>query len=64
MLSLMDATHKANLLKWLLYTVMVRNQYGSYVLAAHILTQKEDSDIIAAALWEIRGYCRDRWTPK
>ncbi|KAN0074029.1 Protein of unknown function (DUF3435) domain containing protein [Elaphomyces granulatus] len=42
----------------------IRNQYGSFVPAAHILIQKEDSDIVAAALREIRGYCRDRWTPK
>jgi MULE transposase domain len=64
MLTLMDATHDSNKLKWLLYTVMVRNQYGSFVPTAHILTQKEDSDIVAVALREIRGYCRDRWTPK
>jgi hypothetical protein len=64
MLSLMDATHDSNKLKWLLYTIMVRNQYGSYVPAAHILTQKQDSDIVAVGLREIRGFCQDRWTPK
>ena len=64
MLSLMDATHDTNKLKWLLYTVMVRNQYGSFVPAAHLLTQKEDSDIVAVGLREIREYCQDRWTPK
>ena len=42
---------------------MVRNQYGSFVPAAHILTQKEDSDIVAV-LRQIREYCQDRWTPK
>ena len=64
MLSLMDATHDSNKLKWLLYTIMVRNQYGSYVPAAHILTQKQDSDIVAVGLREIRRLCQDRWTPK
>ena len=58
----MDATYyEVSKHKWLLCTVMVRNQYGSFVPAAHIRTQKGDSDIVAVGL---RGYCRDRWTLK
>jgi hypothetical protein len=49
MLSLMDATHDSNKLKWLLYTIMVRNQYGSYVPAAHILLR---SRIVISWLWD------------
>ncbi|XTI91557.1 hypothetical protein V2W45_1248666, partial [Cenococcum geophilum] len=45
-----DATHKTNWLRWLLYTIIVRNEYGYWVLGRHFLTKKEDGDIIAKVL--------------
>ena len=43
---LMDATHKTNQLGWLLYTLMVRNDYGSWLPTCHLLTEKPDGDIL------------------
>ena len=59
--TLMDSTHKTNWLDWLLYTVMVRDEYASWVPTAHILTEKEDSDIMAAGLRVLKKWCGDRW---
>ncbi|XTI95515.1 hypothetical protein V2W45_1525787 [Cenococcum geophilum] len=41
-LTLIDATHKTNWLRWLLYTIIVPG--------GHFLTKKENGDIIAKAL--------------
>ena len=42
--------YETNWLKWLLYTIIVRDEYGCWVLGGHFLTKKEDGDIIAKAL--------------
>jgi len=61
-LALMDATHDTNHLKWLLYTLMVRDSSGSWLPLAHFLTQKGDGDIIALALRKIKGW--SGWIPR
>ncbi len=43
----MDSTHKSNQLSWKLFTVMVRDEHGSWILCAHILSDNEDGDIVA-----------------
>ena len=58
----MDATHDTNHLKWLLYTVMVRDSSGSWLPLAHFLTEKGDGDIIALALRKIKGW--SGWIPR
>lgn len=50
---LMDSTHQTSKLSWLLYTLMVRDEYGSWVPGAHIITAHEDSDIVAAGLKQV-----------
>ena len=52
-LAVMDSTHKLNKLQWLLYTILVRSEYGNWIPAAHILIAKEDSHIVASAFAEI-----------
>jgi hypothetical protein len=49
----MDSTHCTNELGWILYNLMVRDEWGSWIVAAHILTAREDSDIVAAGLREV-----------
>jgi hypothetical protein len=55
-LALMDATHGTNKLGWYLYTVMVRDENGTHRPVAHFLTRRQDGDIVAAALKELRGW--------
>lgn len=65
-LTLMASTHQTNWLGWFLYTLLVRDECGSWRPCGHMLAQKEDGDILAAGLqclkqWaggldEIRGW--------
>jgi hypothetical protein len=54
--TLMDSTHKTNYLKWFLYTIMVRDESGSWMPTAHMLTACEDSDIVAAGLTTLKKW--------
>lgn len=47
-LTLMDSTHQTNWLGWFLYTPLVRDECGAWRPCAHIITQKEDGNILAA----------------
>ena len=49
----MDSTHKTNEMGWYLYNLMIRNEEGVWVPGAHMLTMKEDSDIVAAGLRQV-----------
>jgi hypothetical protein len=59
--TIMDSTHNTNFLRWFLYTIMVRDEYGIWIPTAHILTAREDSDIIAEALRVLKRWCSGRW---
>jgi hypothetical protein len=65
-LTLMDATHDSNWLGWLLYTLMVRDDWGSWIPVAHFLAEKEDGDIIVRCLQELKRWCGGRrgWIPR
>lgn len=64
-LTLMDATHCTNWLDWLLYTIMVRDECGSWIPVGHFLTEKSDGDIVCEALKTLKnwvfGHCRRDW---
>jgi hypothetical protein len=60
-LTLMNSTHNTNHLKWKLFTVMIRDEYASWIPAAHMLASNEDGDIIAAFLRQLKQWCRQRW---
>ena len=53
-LTLIDATHNTNSWRWLLYTLMVRDEWGCWIPTAHALCAGEGADILAAALSKIR----------
>lgn len=50
---LMDSIHQTNKLFWLLYTLMVRDEYGSWIPSAYIITARKDSDIVTAGLDQV-----------
>ncbi|KAI9796654.1 MAG: hypothetical protein M1835_003450, partial [Candelina submexicana] len=56
-LTLMDSTHDTNWLGWYLYTTLVRDEHGSWRPVAHIFTEKEDGDVLAAALQVLKQWC-------
>ena len=60
----MDSTHKLNQLSWKLFTVMVRDEHGSWIPGAHMLSDNEDGDIVAVFLQQIKTWCRKSWQLK
>ena len=52
-LTLMDATYCTNEMRWLLYTLMVRDEQGKWIPGAHILTAKEDSDVLELGVKQV-----------
>ena len=59
----MDSTHNTNALKWKLFTVMVRDEYGSFWPSGHMLSSNEDADIIAEFLKTLKKWLRI-WHPR
>jgi hypothetical protein len=57
---MMDSTHNTNYLGWFLYTLMARDECGIWIPTAHILTAREDSDIVAEGLRVVKRWC-GRW---
>ena len=57
-LALMDATHKTNWLDWLLYTIMVRDEAGSWLPVSHFVTKTGDGDIVGVALRRAKDRAR------
>lgn len=45
-LTLMDATRSTHEMKWLLYTLMIRQMHGKWIPGAHLLTAKADGNSI------------------
>lgn len=55
-LTLLDSTHCTNKLGWFLFTLVVRDEQGSFIPCAHFLSSNEDGDIIGASLRVIREW--------
>ncbi len=55
-LTLLDSTHRTNKLGWFLFTLVVRDEQGSFIPCAHFLSSNEDGDIIGASLRVIREW--------
>jgi len=53
-LTLLNSTHKTNHLKWPLYTFQVRDPGGTFLPVTHLLTDGEDSNILTAAMRQIK----------
>ena len=64
--SLMNSTHKVDALDWHLFTIIIRNEYGSYLPCAHMVFSNEDGNIIAEFLRTIKTWCGGRggWQPR
>lgn len=60
-LILMDSTHNTNLLKWKLFTLMIRDGCGCWIPGAHMLAEAEDGDIIGGFLRQIKRWTRRAW---
>jgi hypothetical protein len=60
-LTLMDSTHNSNKLKWYLTTLMVRDEHHSWIPAVYFLHNKQDSEVLAASLRQIKQWCRQKW---
>lgn len=60
-LTLMDATHDTNRLKWYLFTLMVRDENCAWIPVSHMLLQHQNSDIISEGLKVLQEWCGDRW---
>jgi predicted nucleotidyltransferase component of viral defense system len=60
-LTLMNSTHNTNQLKWKLFTLMIRDEYESWILEIHMLIDNENDDIIAKCLCQIKRWCRRTW---
>ena len=55
---LMNSTHNTNQLKWKLFTLMIRDECGSWIPGAHMLSSNEDGDIIGEFLRQIKRWSR------
>ncbi|GBC09883.1 hypothetical protein RclHR1_00920001 [Rhizophagus clarus] len=62
-LTLIDSTHKTNKYDWRLFTLYVRDTYGSWDVGAHFFVSNEDCDTVSEALKIIRSKCR-QWSPR
>ena len=56
----MDSTHNTNGLKWKLFTIMACSEHGQWIPCAHMLSEFEDGDIVAAFLCKIKTWCGGR----
>lgn len=57
-LTFMDFTHNANSLKWNLFTLMIRDEYSSWLSDAHMHASNEDGDLIDEFLRQIKQWTR------
>ena len=51
----MDSTHKSNKWNWRLFTLTVRDKFGSWIPAAQFLVEHEDIVSVAEALQALPG---------
>ncbi|KAI9744337.1 MAG: hypothetical protein M1835_002795 [Candelina submexicana] len=56
----MDSTHDTNWLGWYLYTTLVRDEHGSWHSVTHIFMEKEDGDVLAAALQVLKQWSSEQ----
>ena len=61
-LSLMDATHDMNSLRWYLFTIMVRDGCNMWHPCAHMLCDSQNSNIISQFLRTVKRWCQ--WMPR
>lgn len=62
-LVLMDSTHKTNKHDWKLYTLLVRDAFGSWLPGGHFFVSGEEHNIVAKGLGILKGWAAS-WTPR
>ena len=56
-LTLIDSTHKTNKYDWRLFTLYVRDTYGSWDVGTHFFVSNEDGNTVSEVLKIIRSNC-------
>jgi len=62
-LTIMDSTHKTNKHSWKLYTLLVRDAFGSWVSGGHFFVSGEEQHTVAKGLQVIKRWARS-WQPR
>lgn len=62
-LVLMDSTHKTTKYDWKLYTLLIRNEYGSWLPGGHFYVSGEDKHIVKAGLQQLKLWASN-WQPR
>ncbi|KAF9998378.1 hypothetical protein BGZ80_006797 [Entomortierella chlamydospora] len=62
-LTLMDSTHKTNRYDWRLFTLYVRDSYGTWCIGAHFFFSGEDESVVTKGLRTIRQL-QPKWEPR
>jgi len=62
-LTIMDSTHKTNKHSWKLYTLFIRDAFGSWLSGGHFFVSGEEQYIVAKGLQVIKRWAR-RWQPR
>lgn len=55
-LVLLDATHHTNQWNWYLFTILVRDKYGSWIPAAHFYTESQHAAIVEGGFRAVRSF--------
>ena len=59
----MDSTHKTNKHSWKLYTVLVRDSFGSWLSGGHFFVSGEEQVIVGKGLQVLKRWART-WVPR
>lgn len=63
-LTVMDSTHGTNIHGFNLFTVMVRDSYGTWIPAAHALVESECGELISKTIRTLRDWTANNWKPR
>jgi len=61
--AIMDSTHKTNKHNWKLYTVLVRDAFGTWLPGGHFFVTGEEQNIVGKGLLILKRWARS-WTPR
>ena len=59
-----DATHKLNQWGHNMFSFLVRNEYNIWIPTAHLVVERENGEIIAEKLKNIKKWCKGAWKPR
>src|SRR5438270_8041921 len=62
-LTIMDSTHKTNKHGWKLYTLLVRDSFGSWLPGGHFIVSGEEQNIVAKGMQVLKRWTQT-WKPR